>query len=103
MKGPLSERLIQVLLGILILTGSFLFLWRNTVRPILKASPSLDAVVDTVRSGDRYTSWKDRMEEVRAKALEADRERLHSRDKAGSAGDAPGAPPKGAERTGSEP
>jgi hypothetical protein len=102
MKGPPSERLIQVLLGILILTASGLYLWRNTVRPILKVSPSLDSVAETVRLGDRYTSWKDRMEDVRAKALEADRERLHSRDKAGSAGDEAGNPPNGAERTGSQ-
>lgn len=102
MEGKTSERLIQVLLGILILTASALFLWRDTVRPILKAAPSLDAVVETVRSDGRDTAWKARMEDVRAKALEADRERLKSRENAGSVEGASGLAPKAAERTGLE-
>lgn len=74
MSAKPSDRLLQIVLGLLVFLASGLYLWRDTVLPILNSKGSLGGVVDSVRMGARYLSWKERAEEVRAKALEADRE-----------------------------
>jgi len=69
-----AERLLQIVLGLVVFLASGLYLWRDTILPILNSKGSLGGVADSVRLGARYLSWKERAEEVRAKALEADRE-----------------------------
>lgn len=89
MKGKPSGRLIQVALGLLLVAASVFYLWKGTVRPILKSSPSLESVADAVGLDPKASSWRERVESARARALEAleaDRERL-----------------KGGERDGKEP
>ncbi len=75
MDSKPSERLLQVALGILLIVASGLYLWRDTLLPILRTKPSLEGISDAVRLGVRYWSWKDRAEEARLKAERDDRER----------------------------
>ena len=75
MKEKPTERLIQVSLGVLLIVISGLYLWRNTLIPILRSKSILDTASVASRLGMRYSSWEDRIEDARAKALEAERER----------------------------
>ncbi len=76
MKWKPSDRFIQVCVGGLLILTSALFLWKDTIQPILRANFDLESLSNTLKLGVRYWSWKDHAEEARRKALEADLERM---------------------------
>jgi hypothetical protein len=68
-------------LGALLIFISGCYLWKDTIRPILGARFDLDHLSDTLKLGVRYWSWKDRAEDARRKAIEADLERMKQQEK----------------------
>ena len=81
-----SDRFIQMALGLLLILISGCYLWKDTIRPILGAKFDLEQLSDTLKLGVRYWSWKDRAEDARRKALEADFERMQQQGKKEEAG-----------------
>jgi hypothetical protein len=74
MSAKPSGRLLQIGIGVLLLVASGLYLWRVTIVPILHSKRILGGGGDSERVDAQYLSWKERSEQARAKALEADRE-----------------------------
>jgi hypothetical protein len=73
-----SDRVIQVAVGLLLILLSAAFLWTDTIKPILRSKFDLDHFSDALKAGVRYWSWKDRAEDARRRAIEADLERMRS-------------------------
>ena len=71
MKVKPADRLIQVSLGLLLVILSALYLWRDTILPILKSKEVLESVPEVVRVPGPSAAWQDRVETARARALEA--------------------------------
>jgi len=84
MRWKPSDRMIQAGLGVLLMLLSASYLWKDTIRPILAAKFDLEHLSETLKLGVRYWSWKDRAEDARRRAIEADLERMRSeQEKAG--------------------
>ena len=60
MKWKPSDRFIQVCAGGVLILVSALFLWKDTIRPILRANFDLESLSNTLKQGVHYWSWKDR-------------------------------------------
>ena len=74
----------------LLVVGSCVFLWKDTIDPILRSNPSLEGVSHAVRLGVRYWAWKQKAEE-RKRARELEDAQLREMKPDGESGeDAPG-------------
>lgn len=85
MSSQWRERLIQVGLGLLLVVVSCIFLWKDTIDPILRSNPTLEGVSHAVRLGVRYWAWKQKAEE-RAKARELEDAKLRELKSDGEGG-----------------
>jgi hypothetical protein len=71
MEVKLSDRLIQISAGVLLVVLSGLYLWRETLLPILRSKAGIGTVIEAVRVENAPSPWQDKLESARARALEA--------------------------------